>query len=93
MSFGTKTYVVPIVTEWQVLYYRIDLFKKAGIKVPTTLSELEAAAKTLNTADIAGFASRGKGSAAVTPMSSYIYNHGGLYLKKGQGHVQFEGSP
>ncbi len=84
VTFGTKTYVVPIVTEWQVLYYRKDLMKKAGIKVPTTLVELEAAAKALNSADVAGFASRGKGAAAVTQLSSYVYNYGGLYLDKGK---------
>ena len=32
---------------------------------------------------VAGFASRGKGAAAVTQMSSYVYNYGGLYLDKG----------
>lgn len=84
VTFGPKTYVVPIVTEWQVLYYRIDLLKKAGIAVPTTLAELEAAAKKLNSADVAGIASRGKGAAAVTQLSSYVYNHGGAYLSKGK---------
>ena len=83
-TFGTKTYIVPLVTEWQVLYYRIDLLKKAGIKPPTTFGELEAAAKKLATADVAGFASRGKGAAAVTQLSSYLYNYGGLYLDKGR---------
>lgn len=83
-TFGTKTYIVPIVTEWQVLYYRIDLFKKAGIKVPTTFAEFEAAAKKLYSADVAGLASRGKAAAAVTQMSSYVYNFGGLYLDKGK---------
>jgi multiple sugar transport system substrate-binding protein len=84
VSFGTKTYAVPIVTEWQVLYYRIDLLKKAGIPVPKTFAELEAAAKKLNSADVAGFASRGKGNPAVTQLSTYIYNFGGNYIEKGQ---------
>jgi multiple sugar transport system substrate-binding protein len=83
-TFGAKTYIVPIVTEWQVLYYRVDLLKKAGLKPPATFADLEAAAKKLNSADIAGFASRGKGAAAVTQMSSYVYNYGGLYLDKGK---------
>ncbi len=81
--FGSKAYIVPLVTEWQVLYYRKDLLKKAGIAVPTTFTELEAAAKALKTPDVAGFASRGKGAAAVTQLSSYIYNYGGAYLDKG----------
>lgn len=83
-TFGTKTYIVPLVTEWQVLYYRIDLLRKAGIRPPTTFGELEAAAKKLATGDVAGFASRGKGAAAVTQLSSYLYNYGGLYLDKGR---------
>jgi len=83
-NFGNKAYLVPLVTEWQVLYYRIDLLKKAGLSVPTNFVELEMAAKKLKTADVAGFASRGKGAAAVTQLSSYIYNYGGLYLDKGK---------
>jgi len=85
-NFGTKSYLVPLVTEWEVLYYRKDLLKKAGIRPPTTFVELEAAAKKLNdpATGIVGFASRGKGAAAVTQMSSYVYNYGGLYLDNGK---------
>ncbi len=85
-TFGSKVYIVPLVTEWEVLYYRKDLFQKAGVKVPTTFAELEAAAKKLNDPanGVAGIASRGKGAAAVTQMSSYLYNYGGLYLDKGK---------
>jgi multiple sugar transport system substrate-binding protein len=82
-AFGTKTYIVPLVTEWQVLYYRKDLLAAAGLKVPATFDELEAAAKKLNSESVAGFASRGKGAAAVTQLSSYVYNYGGQYLDKG----------
>jgi multiple sugar transport system substrate-binding protein len=82
-TFGGKVYIVPLVTEWQVLYYRKDLFQKAGLKIPTNFAELEAAAKKLNSDSVAGIASRGKGAAAVTQLSSYLYNYGGLYLDKG----------
>jgi len=82
-TFGAKSYIVPLVTEWQVLYYRKDVFKEAGIKVPANFTELEAAAKKINSDNIAGFASRGKGAAAVTQLSSFVYNYGGLYLDKG----------
>ena len=82
-KFGNKPYIVPLVTEWQVLYYRKDLLKKAGLSVPTTFAELENAAKVLDSGDVAGFASRGKGAAAVTQLSSYVYNYGGRYLDKG----------
>ena len=82
-SFGSRAYIVPLVTEWQVLYYRKDLLASAGLRIPTTFDELEAAAKKLNSDSVAGFASRGKGAAAVTQLSSYVYNYGGLYLDKG----------
>ncbi len=82
-SFGGRPYICPLVTEWQVLYYRKDVLQKAGIKVPTTFAELEAAARAVNSEELAGIASRGKGAAAVTQLSSYLYNHGGLYLDKG----------
>jgi multiple sugar transport system substrate-binding protein len=77
-----KTYIVPLVTEWQVMYYRKDLLRKAGLAVPTNFTELEAAAKAMTSADVAGFGSRGKGAAAVTQISSFIYNFGGNYLDK-----------
>ncbi len=82
-TFGAKSYIVPLVTEWQVLYYRKDLLAAAGIKVPANFADLEAAAKKLNSDAVAGVASRGKGAAAVTQLSSYVYNYGGQYLDKG----------
>ena len=82
-TFGGVPQIVPIVTEWEVLYYRKDVLEKAGLSVPKTLVELEAAAKKVNSESMAGFASRGKGAAAVTQMSSFVYNFGGLYLDKG----------
>jgi multiple sugar transport system substrate-binding protein len=82
-SFGGKPYIVPMVTEWQVLYYRKDLLQQAGLKVPTNFDELEAAAQKLNSESVAGFASRGKGAAAVTQLSSYVFNFGGQYLDQG----------
>jgi multiple sugar transport system substrate-binding protein len=76
-----KPYIVPLVTEWQVLYYRKDLFNQAGLSVPETFEELENAARVLNKDGIAGFGSRGAGAAAVTQLSSYVYNYGGKYLE------------
>ena len=90
IDIGAKdgiNYIVPLVTEWEVLYYRKDLMKAAGLKVPTTLEELEYAAKMLNKDGVAGIASRGKGAAGVTQMSSYVYNYGGRYLE--DGHAVF----
>jgi len=78
-----ELFVVPLIVEWQVLYYRIDLFKAAGLNVPTNFNELENAAKILNKDGVSGFGSRGAGSPAVTQISSFIYNYGGRFIDNG----------
>jgi N,N'-diacetylchitobiose transport system substrate-binding protein len=45
--FAGKVYGVPYYAGSRVVTYRTDLFKRAGIKVPTSLAELTAAAKKL----------------------------------------------
>ncbi|HTJ68470.1 MAG TPA: extracellular solute-binding protein [Actinospica sp.] len=44
---GSKLYAIPYYAGDRVAIYRTDLFAKAGLTVPTTLSELEADAATL----------------------------------------------
>ena len=75
-----RPHIVPIIIEWQVLYYRKDLLDRAGLRVPTNFTELENAARTLHSGDIVGFGSRGGANLAVTQVSSYIYNFGGKYM-------------
>ena len=76
-------YVVPLIVEWQVLYYRKDLFQAAGLNVPVNFDELESAARILNRDGVAGFGSRGAGSPSVTQISSFIYNYGGRFIENG----------
>ncbi len=85
-TLNGTTYAVPIVSEWQMLFYRKDLFEQAGLKPPTTLEELEAAAKKLHNPekDIYGIVSRGQRGAAVTQFSSYLFEFGGDFLKDGK---------
>ena len=45
--YGGKLYGVPYYAGSRVVTYRTDLFKKAGVKVPTSLAQLTAAAKKL----------------------------------------------
>lgn len=70
---------VPLITESEVLYYRKDLLQKAGLEVPGTMKELEAAAKKIHDENdgIAGFVSRTQASAAVTQFSGFLYSFGG----------------
>ena len=76
-----SAYFVPLIVEWQVLFYRKDLLSAAGLKVPATLEELEEAARILNKDGVAGFASRGAGSPSVSQASGFIFNFGGRYIK------------
>lgn len=85
-TLNGTVYAVPIVSEWQMLFYRKDLFEQAGLKPPATLEELEAAAKKLHNPekDIYGIVSRGQRGAAVTQFSSYLFEFGGDFLKDGK---------
>jgi multiple sugar transport system substrate-binding protein len=89
VTYAKAVYTIPLVTEWQVLYYRTDLFKQAGLNPPTTFDELIAAAKKLHNPDknIYGIVSRGQRGAAVTQFSTYLYNFGGDFLKDGKAVV------
>jgi len=78
-TFDGKVVGVPIITEREVLYYRKDLLEAAGVQVPKTMAELEAAAKKISEANdgVAGFVARTNKSAAVTQFSSFLYSFGG----------------
>ena len=78
-SFDGSVVGVPIITEREVLYYRKDLLKAAGLEVPTTLDELESAAKEISDQNpgVAGFVARTAKAAAVTQFSSFLYSFGG----------------
>ena len=79
-----KQYFVPLVVEWQVLYYRKDLLRAAGLSVPVSFEELEEAASILTKDGVAGFASRGAPSPAVSQLSTFIFNFGGRYIENGR---------
>src|SRR6476620_2199054 len=77
-----KVVGVPIITEREVLYYRKDLLQAAGVAVPKTMDELQAAAKKISESnpDTAGFVARTGKSAAVTQFSSFLYSFGGDFI-------------
>lgn len=89
VTHNKEVHSIPLVTEWQVLYYRTDLFQQAGLKVPTTFDELLAAARRLHdpSKDMFGIVSRGQRGAAVTQLSTYLYNHGGDFIVDGKAAV------
>lgn len=49
-----KTYAVPLYSHAQVMWYRKDLLKNAGLEVPTTWDELYEAAKKINSSEVFG---------------------------------------
>lgn len=73
---------VPIITERTVLYYRKDLLEEAGVEVPTTLEELDAAAAAVHELhpEIAGYIGRTGKSAAVTQFSAFLFSSGGQWI-------------
>ncbi len=72
----------------QLLHIRKDLFEKHNVKVPTTMAELEDAAKKLTIdedgdgkPEIHGFLSRGWGRLTTASFATYLFNHGGSWFK------------
>ena len=47
-TFEDQVVGVPMITESEMLYYRTDLLEDAGLEVPTTMEELEEAARTIH---------------------------------------------
>ncbi|HWR30710.1 MAG TPA: extracellular solute-binding protein [Negativicutes bacterium] len=86
VTLSDSVYAIPIVTEGEIIYYRKDLFEKAGVKVPTTLDELEAAAKKLNdpTNGVYGVVMRGQRNPSVTQFSGVLFSFGGDFIKNGK---------
>jgi multiple sugar transport system substrate-binding protein len=89
MSIDGKLYGLPLFCHTNFLHYRKDLFKKYGIKVPTTFAELSDAAKklTLDTngdgkIDQFGIALRGQRGESINmwvyPM--FLWAYGGQFF-------------
>lgn len=84
-----KMFALPAGTEVGMLFYRKDLFEKHGVKVPTTLDELEQAARSLTIkgadgkVEVYGVVNRGRREAAGGGwVSSWLHNFGGDWLDR-----------
>ena len=73
----------------QLLHIRRDLFEQHNVKVPTTMAELEDAAKKLTIdedgdgkPEIYGFLSRGHGRLTTASFATYLFNHGGSWFTR-----------
>ena len=73
----------------QLLHIRKDLFEKHDVKVPTTMAELEDAARKLTIdedgdgePEVYGFLSRGHGRLTTASFATYLFNHGGSWFTR-----------
>jgi len=80
-----KKYALPLYAGVSVMYYRKDLFEKAGIAVPTTLDELVKASAAVQAANPDGtpnFKGIYLPAASVHQLESWLFTHGGNYALK-----------
>jgi multiple sugar transport system substrate-binding protein len=92
-SIDGKRIGVVINAETSLLAYRKDLFAKYNQKVPTTMKELEDAAKYFTGKEVdgkkmVGITLRGKGAAATSQWVDFLYTFGGSWTNaKGQSNL------
>lgn len=81
-TYEDQTVGVPIITESEMVYFRKDLLEAAGLEAPTTMEELENAARTIKADNpgTAGIVMRSQASAAVTQFSGFLYSFGGTWI-------------
>jgi len=77
-TYNGKLYGVPYYAGSRVVTYRTDLFRKAGVKVPTSLAELTAGARTLAAKNAAkGFSPVYVAGTDWYVALSFVYDYGG----------------
>jgi len=85
--FGGKLFGVPYYAGSRVVTYRTDLFKKAGIKIPTSVAEFTAAARKLarQAGDQKGFSPVYIAGTDWYVAMSFVADHGGSIAKQVSG--------
>jgi N,N'-diacetylchitobiose transport system substrate-binding protein len=85
--FGGKLYGVPYYAGSRVVTYRTDLFKKAGVKIPTSLAEFTAAARKLGrqNGDQKGFSPVYVAGTDWYIAMSFVADHGGTIARQVSG--------
>jgi multiple sugar transport system substrate-binding protein len=77
---GKTTYSLPITAEAQVLFYRKDLFKAAGLQPPKTMDELYEVAVKLTKGDVFGITLRGRIDSNWWPFQGFLASYGGGWI-------------
>lgn len=77
-----RVYGVPAMTERLIMFYNKEMLDAKGVAVPTTMDELQAAAKALHNPDANqfGISMRGTANSAVPPFSGFLYSFGGDWM-------------
>lgn len=87
-SFDPKGVLLGVPTNGNVLvlYYRKDLYEKAGLKVPQTWDDVLANAKALHKPPATyGFVVRGARDSILFDFSPFLFSHGGTYFANAAG--------
>jgi multiple sugar transport system substrate-binding protein len=79
---ATPMATIPATAQSQIMFYREDMLKGAGLQPPKTLEQFEAAAKALHKpeAGVSGVILRGGGKWATTQIGTYLYGMGGKWI-------------
>jgi multiple sugar transport system substrate-binding protein len=72
-TYNGKIYTVPVDGDFQMVYYRSDLFKQAGMAPPKTWDDYIAAAKRFNGQDLMGDGKPGYGSCIAKKRNAQSY--------------------
>lgn len=90
---GAHQLAVPVAAWQQVLYYRKDLFAKAGLAAPNTYADIKAAAQKLHGSQHAGFVAANTPGQAFTQQSfEHIAQANGCELVNAEGGITFDSS-
>ncbi|MFI7025657.1 ABC transporter substrate-binding protein [Micromonospora sp. NPDC049900] len=89
MTVEEQTVTVLWEMQTDLVYYRKDLLEKAGLEVPTTFAEWDAAAAAVHDPGnrVFGFALRGIPYQTTTPFSSFLYAHCGEWVTDGKAAI------
>jgi multiple sugar transport system substrate-binding protein len=88
---GEKQLSVPDSSWQQLLYYRKDLFDKAGIAPPKTYDDIKAAAEKLDTPQLAGIVAANKPGEAFTQQTfEHVAQGNGCEMVNAQGEITFD---
>jgi ABC-type glycerol-3-phosphate transport system substrate-binding protein len=83
-------YGFPITGEWDVLFYRKDLYEEKGLSVPKTMDELYENAVAINSDDCAGIVNRfSRSGTAWWPWAGFVGAYGTFCLTPGDNTPQF----